>query len=115
MGGDKYYEGHPVHIVTISKLFYLGKYEVKQAHWKTVMGNNPSQFSNCGDICPFERVSWDDAQEFSKRLNAGGHGQTYRLPTQAEWEYAARAERPARMRELGRDSVVREQLREQQT
>jgi formylglycine-generating enzyme required for sulfatase activity len=91
MGEDKWYEGHPVHGVTISKPFYLGKHEVTQAQWQAVMGNNPSKFKDCGGNCPVENVFWDDAQEFIKRLNARGDDQTYRLPTEAEWEYAARA------------------------
>jgi formylglycine-generating enzyme required for sulfatase activity len=75
------------HRVTLSKDFYLGKYEVTQAQWQAVMGGNPSKFK--GDNLPVETVSWDDAQEFIKKLNAKGEG-TYRLPTEAEWEYAAR-------------------------
>ena len=77
------------HRVTISRDFYMGKYQVTQAQWKSLMGTNPSKFQNC-DNCPVENVSWDDAQEFIKKLNAKGQG-TYRLPTEAEWEYAARA------------------------
>ncbi|MCY7347341.1 MAG: formylglycine-generating enzyme family protein, partial [Pyrinomonadaceae bacterium] len=80
----------PVHRVNISKSFYMGKYEVKQAQWKAVMGNNPSRFSDCGGDCPVEQVSWEDVQDFLKLLNRKGEG-TYRLPTEAEWEYAARA------------------------
>lgn len=75
------------HLVTISKDFYMGKYEVTQAQWKAIMGNNPSSFK--GNNLPVENVSWEDAQEFIKKLNAKGEG-TYRLPTEAEWEYAAR-------------------------
>ena len=75
------------HQVTISKDFYLGKYEVTQAQWTAVMGNNPSNFK--GENLPVETVSWEDAQEFIKKLNAKGEG-IYRLPTEAEWEYAAR-------------------------
>lgn len=78
------------HKVTISKTFYMGKYEVTQAQWKAVLGKNPSSFSSCGDNCPVEMVSWDDVQEFIKKLNAKGEG-TYRLPTEAEWEYVCRA------------------------
>jgi formylglycine-generating enzyme required for sulfatase activity len=63
---------------------------VTQGLWKAVMGNNPSSFSSCGDSCPVEQVSWDDAQEFIKKLN-GVTGKKYRLPSEAEWEYAARA------------------------
>ncbi|MEZ5427646.1 MAG: formylglycine-generating enzyme family protein [Pyrinomonadaceae bacterium] len=79
----------PVHRVTIGKDFYLGKYEVTQAEYEKVMGKNPSHFKNCPK-CPVEKVSWDDAQEFIKKLNAKNEG-TYRLPTEAEWEYACRA------------------------
>jgi formylglycine-generating enzyme required for sulfatase activity len=81
----------PVHRVTISYGFYMGKYEVTQAQWQKVMGNNPSYFKNCGDNCPVESVSWDDAREFVKELNQMNDGYTYRLPTEAEWEYACRA------------------------
>jgi formylglycine-generating enzyme required for sulfatase activity len=77
------------HRVTIVK-FALGKTEVTQGLWKAVMGSNPSHFSTCGDDCPVEQVSWDDAQEFIKNLNAKTSG-SYRLPSEAEWEYACRA------------------------
>ena len=76
--------------VRISKGFYLGKYEVTQAEWQAVMGSNPSRFSGCGR-CPVEKVSWEDVQVFIGRLNARSGGERYRLPTEAEWEYAARA------------------------
>src|SRR5215831_5196988 len=80
----------PVHTVRLTQPFYLGKYEVTQGQWQTVMGINPSKFT--GDLTrPVERVSWDDVQEFIRRLNAREGGATYRLPTEAEWEYAARA------------------------
>jgi formylglycine-generating enzyme required for sulfatase activity len=81
----------PVHQVTINYSFYMGKYEVTQAQWQSVMGNNPSQFEDCGGVCPVEQVSWDDAQKFLQRLNGMNDGYTYRLPTEAEWEYACRA------------------------
>jgi formylglycine-generating enzyme required for sulfatase activity len=68
----------------------MGKYEVTQGQWRAVMGNNPSYFSNCGDTCPVEQVSWNDAQEFIKRLNSKT-GKQYRLPSEAEWEYACHA------------------------
>jgi formylglycine-generating enzyme required for sulfatase activity len=76
----------PAHQVTLSG-FSIGKYEVTQAQWKAVMGSNPSNFK--GDNLPVERVSWNDVQEFIRKLNAQT-GQRYRLPTEAEWEYAAR-------------------------
>jgi formylglycine-generating enzyme required for sulfatase activity len=79
----------PQHQVTISKPFYLGRYEVTQAQWEAMMGNNPSKFQ--GRNNPVENVSWEDAQEFIKRLNAREGTNAYRLPTEAEWEYAARA------------------------
>jgi len=77
--------------VEISKAFYMGKYEVTQGQWKEVMGNNPSLFKDCGDDCPVERVSWDDVQDFIRRLNQREGTDKYRLPTAAEWEYACRA------------------------
>lgn len=76
----------PVHTVTVSD-FYIGRYEVTQREWKSVMGNNPSSFK--GDDLPVESVSWNDVQEFIKKLNELT-GENYRLPTEAEWEYAAR-------------------------
>jgi formylglycine-generating enzyme required for sulfatase activity len=80
----------PQHKVIISQSFYLGKYPVTQKQWWTVMGNNPSYFS--GDDNPVENVSWYDIQEFIKRLNEKKEGAgKYRLPTEAEWEYACRA------------------------
>jgi formylglycine-generating enzyme required for sulfatase activity len=81
----------PVHRVLLTKPFYLGKYEVTQGEWERVMGNNnPSQYK--GDPRrPVESVSWDALQEFIKRINARESGARYRLPTEAEWEYAARA------------------------
>src|SRR5438309_6413691 len=84
----------PVHQVTIEYSFYLGRFEVTQAQWQAVMGNNPSSFK--GDFAepfiklPVETVSWDDAQSFINKLNESNDGFTYRLPTEAEWEYACR-------------------------
>ena len=75
------------HTVTVSS-FSMGKYEVTQAQWKAIMGSNPSKFKNCDD-CPVEQVSWNDVQSFIKKLK-DKTGNTYRLPTEAEWEYAAR-------------------------
>jgi formylglycine-generating enzyme required for sulfatase activity len=83
-------DNQPVHQVTIREGFYLSKYEITQAQWQALMGNNPSTFKS-SDRSPVENVSWDDAQEFISKLNAAGDGYTYRLPTEAEWEYAARA------------------------
>ena len=81
------------HGVRISQGFWMGKYEVTQGEWEAVMGTNPSYFNECGSRCPVERVSWYDVQEFIRRLNEreSGNGYVYRLPTEAEWEYAARA------------------------
>ena len=85
------YMEQPVTRVRISRGFYLGKYEVTQGQWQAVMGSNPSFFDECGPDCPVEGVSWDDVQEFIRRLNAAVGEERYRLPTEAEWEYAARA------------------------
>ncbi len=79
----------PVHKVTIEKPFYLGKFEVSQKQWYEVMGNNPSL--NKGDELPVVMVSWVDAQEFIKKLNEMEGTDKYRLPYEAEWEYACRA------------------------
>jgi len=101
------------HRVTLTKSFYMQTTEVTQGQWKAVMGtmtktkvipgclfpthiqvetpNNPSHFSNCGDHCPVEQVSWNDCQEFIRKLNQREGNGTYRLPTEAEWEYACRA------------------------
>lgn len=78
----------PAHQVTLSD-FYLGKYEVTQKLWRDIMGNDPSNFKNC-DQCPVEQVSWEDVQAFLQKLNTKYPGRNYRLPTEAEWEYAAR-------------------------
>jgi formylglycine-generating enzyme required for sulfatase activity len=77
----------PTHQVTLTNDYYIGKYEVTQALWKAVMGKNPSLFK--GDNLPVEQVSWDDCQEFISKLNRIT-GKIFRLPTEAEWEYAAR-------------------------
>jgi formylglycine-generating enzyme required for sulfatase activity len=80
----------PVHRVSISKDFWLGKYEVTQAQWQTVMGSNPSDFKGSGGL-PVEQVSWNDCHEFIKKLNTIVPGKGVRLPSEAEWEYACRA------------------------
>jgi len=81
----------PQRLVTIAKGFWMGRYEVTQGQYEAVMGTNPSNFKNCGNDCPVERVSWNDAKEFISRLNARNDGFVYSLPSEAEWEYAARA------------------------
>ncbi len=91
MGSNEGDDEKPVHQVTISNGFYLGKYEVTQAEYKKMVGKNPSYFKNC-PRCPVENLSWDDVQKFIVKLNAKGDG-TYRLPTEAEWEYSERAGR----------------------
>ena len=83
----------PVHQVTLTHDYYMGKYEVTQALWKTVMGSNPSKFK--GDNLPVENVSWNDSQEFISKLNSMT-GRKFRLPTEAEWEYAARGGKKSR-------------------
>ncbi len=90
LGEDGRFLNEPLHDVTITKDFYLGKYEVTQREWRAVMGNNPSRFAGCDD-CPVENVSWNDATEFVTELNQLERINAYRLPTEAEWEYAARA------------------------
>lgn len=79
----------PAHRIEIPEDFWMGKTEITQTQWEKVMGENPSMNNACKD-CPVERVSWDDAKEFIRRLNAANNGFVYSLPTEAEWEYAAR-------------------------
>jgi len=88
MGSNVYDEEKPPHRVRISRPFYIGKYPVTQGQWQAVMGSNPSYFK--GDNLPVEQVSWHDAVEFCQKLS-DETGRKYRLPTEAEWEYAARA------------------------
>ena len=87
--GDGGSDEKPIHEVCVDD-FYLGEHEVTQGEWKEVMGNNPSEFKNCGDDCPVETVSWNDVQHYIRKLN-NKTGLNYRLPTEAEWEYAARS------------------------
>ena len=79
------------HEVTISKPFYLQTTQVTQGQWKRIMNKNPSNFKECGDDCPVDTVSWDDAQAFVSKLNKVEGEKKYRVPTEAEWEYACRA------------------------
>jgi formylglycine-generating enzyme required for sulfatase activity len=88
MGSEAgYSDEKPVHMVNLSS-FRMAKFEVTQVQWKAVMGSNPSSFSGC-DNCPVESVSWNDVQQYLQKLNAQT-GKSYRLPTEAEWEYAAK-------------------------
>ncbi len=85
-GDDAYGNEKPAHEVTLSD-YYIGKFEVTQEVWKAVMGSNPSYFQ--GDDYPVEQVSWNDIQTFLTKLNQMT-GKKYTLPTEAQWEYAAR-------------------------
>lgn len=87
--GDGEPDEKPSHEVCVDG-FYIGKYEVTQGQWKEIMGDNPSSFKDCGDNCPVENISWNDVQEFIRKLNDKTDGK-YRLPTETEWEYAARS------------------------
>lgn len=91
--GDTFGDGaeneRPTHEVCV-KDFYIAKYPITQMQWTGTMGTNPSRESNCGFMCPVENVSWNDVQEFLAKLDRRT-GKAYRLPTEAEWEYAARS------------------------
>ena len=80
-----------LHVATLPDSIYMQTTEVTQAQWAAVMGNNPAKFKECGDNRPVEQVSWLDVQEFIRRLNQMEGADSYRLPTETEWEYAARA------------------------
>ncbi len=92
-GGEaKWYRDEiPCHQVTLTKSYYIQISEVTQAQWTRVMGFNPSFKKSCGKNCPVEKISWHDAQAFIKKLNKQEGTNKYRLPTEAEWEYACRA------------------------
>ena len=85
----RYDDEGPQHRVTLTKGFWMMEHEVTQGEWHAVMGGNPATFTQCGAACPVEQVSWDDAVQFAKRVSARD-GVTYALPTEAQWEYAAR-------------------------
>ena len=89
---DPYDDEKPAHKVTLTKDYYMGETQVTQALWKVVMGDNPSEFE--GEERPVETVSWDDCKKFIRKLNrklrSQLHGKSFRLPTEAEWEFAAR-------------------------
>ncbi|MHC4599190.1 MAG: formylglycine-generating enzyme family protein [Planctomycetota bacterium] len=103
MGGEGYFEAGPKHAVEFQRPFYLGKYLVTQEQWEAVMGVNPSYFKTSGPHAPVDNVSWDDSKEFVTKLNARILGVkpsevdaskapfAFRLPSEAEWEYACRA------------------------
>jgi formylglycine-generating enzyme required for sulfatase activity len=92
MGSNEGHElnqpAHPVHV----EGFWMGRYEVTQGQWKAIMNNNPAHYKK-GDNYPIEMVSWNDAQDFIQKLNGRG-GNLFRLPTEAEWEYACKAGTP---------------------
>jgi eukaryotic-like serine/threonine-protein kinase len=103
MGGETHADEKPIHRVQISRPFEIGKYPVTQAQWLAVMGHNPSYFKGANH--PVEQVSWRDVQAFLQRVNAAEDGYLYRLPTEAEWEYACKAgttgDDPAELSEWG--------------
>jgi len=86
---DREKDESPQHRVSVAKVA-MGQHEVTQGQWTALMGSNPSGFKDCGDACPVDGVSWDDAQSYVRALSEKT-GKTYRLPSEAEWEYAARA------------------------
>lgn len=101
--GDGNKEEKPVHQVLLND-FFISKYEVTQAQWEAIMGDNPSHFAGCND-CPVERVSWVEVQEFLAKVNELT-GKSYRLPTEAEWEYAARGGQESRgFRYAGKNNI----------
>lgn len=79
------------HRVTLTKGFFMQTTEVTQDQWQLIMDANPSKYAYCGGDCPVEMISWNDAQAFITKLNRKERTRHYRLPTEAEWEYACRA------------------------
>ena len=101
--GDDCNEEKPAHQVTVSS-FWISKYTITQAQWKAVMNHNPSFFD--GDNLPVEMINWDDIHEFIRKLNEQT-GNLYRLPTEAEWEFAARGGNKSKgFRYSGSDSIA---------
>lgn len=98
MGSEYGWRAAPAHTVQITKSYWMGKHEVTQGQWEALMGSNPSHFKNAGSNGPVEKVSWEEAMEYCRKLtererNTGRlpSGYEYTLPTEAEWEYACRA------------------------
>jgi len=89
MGSEQVEDAQPVHLVKIERAFYMGKFPVTQAQYKAVMGKNPSYFKDSVNL-PVENVSWKQAQEFCQKLSTLSQS-AFRLPSEAEWEYACRA------------------------
>jgi hypothetical protein len=85
------YTGENPHTVNLTDPFYMQTTEVTQEQWMSLIKKNPSSQKGCGDNCPVEQVSWDDVQNFIQKLNQKEGTDKYRLPTEAEWEYACRA------------------------
>ena len=85
----RYMDAMPKHEVRIHRPFYLSRHEITQRQWRVVMGKNPSNFT--GKNRPVENITWHQVQEFIRRLNLRDNTRSYRLPTEAEWEYACRA------------------------
>lgn len=91
MGSNMFGDEKPIHRVTFKYGFFMGKYEITEGMWESITANNPSRYRDCGPRCPVDNVSWNSIQDFIYTLNRAQDGYHYRLPTEAEWEYAARA------------------------
>ena len=89
MGSEEFDWSKPAHTVTIQTPFYIGIHQVTQREWIAIMGNNPSKFN--GDDLPVENISWNEVHDFVRKLNKKENTHKYRLPSETEWEYAARA------------------------